>query len=310
MTQPHQHIFRAIAFGPVRNDGAINHQDRQAQIPRRDQLGLSALPASVLAHHQIDGVRLHQCAVACCGERPAIDDQGVMGQARRLVWRIDKAQQIMMLRLGSEGCHMHPAQRQHDAAGRACQRCHRTVDAGNAGPAVSGDRLPRPAGQRYMRHSGQTGRLHGMAAHRCGKGVGRVDHMGDGIAPQGLDQTFGAAEAAMPLFEEANRTRAILVAVLRRMHDAGVFLVPGTDTGGSFTYHRELELYQQFGMTPGEILARATLDVQRYMGRDQQLGSIAKGKLADFFLIPGDPLKDLKAIKTISMVVKDGAVVE
>jgi hypothetical protein len=38
------------------------------------------------------------------------------------------------------------------------------------------------------------------------------------------------------------------------------------------------------------------------------MGSIEKGKLADFFLVPGDPTKDLKAIKTISMVVKDGAI--
>jgi hypothetical protein len=30
------------------------------------------------------------------------------------------------------------------------------------------------------------------------------------------------------------------------------------------------------------------------------------GKLADFFLVPGDPTTELKAIKTISMVVKDG----
>ena len=36
------------------------------------------------------------------------------------------------------------------------------------------------------------------------------------------------------------------------------------------------------------------------------MGSIEKGKLADFFLIPGDPVKSLKAIKTIQMVVKDG----
>ena len=37
------------------------------------------------------------------------------------------------------------------------------------------------------------------------------------------------------------------------------------------------------------------------------MGSIEKGKLADFFLIPNDPTTDLKAIKTIRMVVKDGA---
>jgi imidazolonepropionase-like amidohydrolase len=98
-----------------------------------------------------------------------------------------------------------------------------------------------------------------------------------------------------------------LIAVVRLLHDRGVFIVFGTDTGGSFTYHRELELYQVAGMTPSEILKRATYDSARYLGQDQRMGSIAKGKLADFFLIPGDPIKNLKAIKTISMVVKDGA---
>jgi len=81
----------------------------------------------------------------------------------------------------------------------------------------------------------------------------------------------------------------------------------GTDTGGSFTYHRELQIYQEKGiMTAPEILKRATYDSAKYTSQDQRMGSIEKGKLADFFLIPGDPTKDIKAIKTISMVVKDG----
>ncbi|HXP26648.1 MAG TPA: amidohydrolase family protein, partial [Steroidobacteraceae bacterium] len=99
-----------------------------------------------------------------------------------------------------------------------------------------------------------------------------------------------------------------LVAVVRMLHDRGVFIVFGTDTGGSFTYHREMELYQLAGMTPAEILKRATFDSARYTSQDQRMGSIEKGKLADFFLIPGDPIKNLKAIKTISMVVKDGTI--
>ena len=99
-----------------------------------------------------------------------------------------------------------------------------------------------------------------------------------------------------------------ILATVKALHDRGVFIVMGTDTGGSFTFHRELELYERAGMTAPEILRRATLDMARYMGQDQQLGSIERGKLADFFLIPGDPTRDLKAIKTISMVVKDGAV--
>jgi len=99
---------------------------------------------------------------------------------------------------------------------------------------------------------------------------------------------------------------AKLIGVVRMLHDRGVFIVFGTDTGGSFTYHRELELYQQAGMTAPEILKRATFDSARYIGEEQSAGSIEKGKRADFFLVPGDPTKDLKAIKTIAMVVKDG----
>jgi len=97
-----------------------------------------------------------------------------------------------------------------------------------------------------------------------------------------------------------------IVDTVKLLHDRGVFIVFGTDTGGSFTYHRELELYQRAGFTAPEILKRATWDSARYVGQDQTLGSIEKGKLADFFLVPGDPTRDLKAIKTIRMVVKDG----
>jgi hypothetical protein len=100
-----------------------------------------------------------------------------------------------------------------------------------------------------------------------------------------------------------------LLATTKMLHDKGVFIVFGTDTGGSFTYHRELQIYQEKGiMTAPEILKRATYDCARYTGQDQRLGSIEKGKLADFFLIPGDPTKDIKAVKTIRMVVKDGTV--
>ena len=111
--------------------------------------------------------------------------------------------------------------------------------------------------------------------------------------------TFGGDANARKAFDQ-------LADVLRRAHAKGIFIVPGTDTGGSFTYHRELELYTRVGFTPAEVLARATWDMAKYLGQDQQLGSIARDKLADFFLIPGDPTKDIKAIKSIAMVVKSG----
>ena len=99
-----------------------------------------------------------------------------------------------------------------------------------------------------------------------------------------------------------------LIAILGIMRDKGIFMVPGTDLGGSFFYHRELELYQEVGMTAPEILAWASYGMADYLGQSDELGSIEEGKLADVFLVPGDPTADLKAIKTISMVVKDGTV--
>lgn len=99
-----------------------------------------------------------------------------------------------------------------------------------------------------------------------------------------------------------------LTEVLRMMHERGIFIVPGTDLGGSFTLHRELELYQNIGMTPAEVLGWGSWQMADYLGAGEDLGSIEPGKIADFFLIPGDPTEDFKAIKTISMVMADGRV--
>ncbi len=49
-----------------------------------------------------------------------------------------------------------------------------------------------------------------------------------------------------------------IVATVKMLNDRGVFIVPGTDLGGSFKYHRELELYQRAGMTAADILAGMT----------------------------------------------------
>jgi len=99
-----------------------------------------------------------------------------------------------------------------------------------------------------------------------------------------------------------------ILETLAMMHERGIFLVPGTDLGGAFNLHREVELFQEFGFTPAEALKRATYDMAGYMGFADDLGSIEPGKLADFFLVPGDPTQDIKAIKTITLVSRGGAV--
>ncbi len=131
-----------------------------------------------------------------------------------------------------------------------------------------------------------------------------VDHL-----PIGLQRGARTAWAdiSSPEVDEAYRQAFDkIIETVAEMREKGIFIIPGTDLGGSFSYHRELELYQETGMSPAEVLKMATYDMAAYLGQDENLGSLEAGKLADFFLIPEDPTSDLKAIKTISLVVKDG----
>lgn len=100
---------------------------------------------------------------------------------------------------------------------------------------------------------------------------------------------------------------AKIIETLKLMKERGVLIVPGTDMGGAFYVHRELELYQQLGYTPAELLKLGSYDMANYLGHKDR-GAIAPGMLADFFMVPGNPVEDIKAIKTISMVSRGGVI--
>jgi hypothetical protein len=113
--------------------------------------------------------------------------------------------------------------------------------------------------------------------------------------------------------DEAEKARyeaafAKVLDVMTLLHSSGIPLWPGTDDTTGFTVHRELELYAKIGMTPAEVLRVATFDCDRYLARDQNYGSLERGKRADFFLIPGDPSKNISAIRSIQLVMKDGVI--
>lgn len=133
-----------------------------------------------------------------------------------------------------------------------------------------------------------------------------IDHLPTNEQRSLKQELFGTESAE----ERAEYVAAFefIMAILSELHDRGVLLVPGTDLGGSFFYHRELELFEQLGMTPAEVLKRASWDMAHYLAQDEDLGSIAKGKYADFFLVPGDPTTALGEIRKIRMVVSDGVV--
>lgn len=93
---------------------------------------------------------------------------------------------------------------------------------------------------------------------------------------------------------------------LGRLHAAGVPLVAGTDSLAGFMLHRELELYVQAGVEPGEAIRIATENGARYAGVLVDRGTIERGKRADLVLVDGDPTADISAIRRIAYVLKDG----
>lgn len=94
--------------------------------------------------------------------------------------------------------------------------------------------------------------------------------------------------------------------VLKLLDDRGVQLLPGTDDGAGFSNLRELEVYVAAGIPAGKALRLSTLDAEKYFGRDSQLGSIERGKLADFFLVDGDPTVDISTIRRNRMTMVGG----
>ena len=59
-------------------------------------------------------------------------------------------------------------------------------------------------------------------------------------------------------------------------------------------------------MTPLEALAAGTISGARFLGLEQDLGSIEPGKLADLAVLDGNPLDDIRATASVSIVLVGG----
>jgi hypothetical protein len=93
---------------------------------------------------------------------------------------------------------------------------------------------------------------------------------------------------------------------------AGGLLLAGPDPTGNggvvpgFGDQREIELLVEAGFSPVEAIKIATLNGAMYLGKQDQIGSIAAGKNADLVVIKGDPSSHISDIENVEIVFKDG----
>jgi imidazolonepropionase-like amidohydrolase len=98
----------------------------------------------------------------------------------------------------------------------------------------------------------------------------------------------------------------------RRFAQAGGLLLAGTDPTGyggvvaGFSNARELELLVEAGFTPLEAIRIGTLNGATYLGRADQVGTIAVGKQADLVVVNGNPAATIADLEKVELVFKGG----
>ena len=120
----------------------------------------------------------------------------------------------------------------------------------------------------------------------------------------------GAYTGGLPVTEQNDQlykdSYDAMLRMTKRIYDAGIPILAGTDATAGIMLHRELELEVRAGIAPASALQIATFNAARLLKKESELGSIAPGKRADFVLVEGNPAERISDIRRCRLVMKNG----
>ena len=96
---------------------------------------------------------------------------------------------------------------------------------------------------------------------------------------------------------------------VRRIAKAGGKIHSGSDPNHvvpGYAVHAELQMLVEAGLTPFQAIQTASVNVAQAWGKEKDYGSIEKGKVADFFVVRGDPSKNISDTQNVEAVYIDG----
>ena len=89
----------------------------------------------------------------------------------------------------------------------------------------------------------------------------------------------------------------------------GTDMLPAEPFDGTNATVREMEFMADAGMSPLDVVRSATVRAAELLGVEHELGRVAEGMIADLIAVPGDPTRNVSALRDVSLVVKSGAIV-
>lgn len=112
-------------------------------------------------------------------------------------------------------------------------------------------------------------------------------------------------------FSIPNKEDSTMRINLKLAQQAGVLIVSGTDAGNIGTQHAaslrdEWMAMQEAGLSNWDILQSATINAAKGFGKEKDLGSVEKGKIADLLLLNSDPVKNLDIPASIHTIIHRG----
>ncbi len=116
----------------------------------------------------------------------------------------------------------------------------------------------------------------------------------------------GGLPATGPTDARYRESYAAMLRMTKRLYDAGVPILAGTDDTAGLMLHHELELEVKAGIPPASALQIATYHAATLLKQEKDLGSIAPGKIADLVLVEGNPVADISTIRRCRLVMKGG----
>jgi hypothetical protein len=125
------------------------------------------------------------------------------------------------------------------------------------------------------------------------------------------DRWFSAKQSDSTVVERIKNQHDFHLTIVKKLHDAGVNIICGTDAGigvtvPGFSIHKELRFYKEAGLSNFEVLKTATVNASKTHNIMNSMGTIEEGKIANLLLLDNNPIVTLSALEKPTFIFIEG----